>query len=619
MPWAALPYKTETNEYKTKLTKLYAQDTIPVLAVLDKDGSLISLDGRSLLSSDPAGAEFPWLSEKENQDSFTAGYDEEGGPNIFSVNRPKNAIDGTYKGAGNILKGALGGAALLVSAPVHGAITGSREGGALGALKGFGIGLGVGVLGGAGMAIGGTVTGVVQIGRGILSTPGAMQAQYAGKDWDDETRKWITYSLKDEEGAVLSIDEDTYLASLKKETAVTDGEKESDGSVKSNRKPKKSVKDTELYDVLGVSPDATPSEIKKGYYLKARQNHPDRHRDDPEAHAKFQKIGEAYQILSDEKLRHNYDLGGRDSVADAPKLDPGAMYGMIFGSEKFEPLIGELQLASQMKAEVEGSAHSHNSKLKAFKQKQREVKCAVHLASRLQIFVDDGEEAFRTWAQEEAKELSLSPIGGTLLATLGSVYEEHAKEEIGGFTGWEASLTQTGRAIGTRYRIFNAGVRAAVSAREVHNYDKRSTKEEKSNEKVPDKDTKDAEEAASAGVGVSDVPLPVEKKRAQEQLEELKKAQLHEALAGSMMELMWHVTVIDIETTLRKVCHKVTHDHSVTSEIRQQRILALLVLGAEFRAKGVSMDKGIGDLMQRMGGMGQPSGKEETEEKEKIP
>lgn len=81
--------------------------------------------------------------------------------------------------------------------------------------------------------------------------------------------------------------------------------------------------DRELYDILGklsfvysrylstnfampkgVEPNASASEIKKAYYLKAKLNHPDKHRDDPEAHVKFTKIGEAYQILSDEQLRY---------------------------------------------------------------------------------------------------------------------------------------------------------------------------------------------------------------------------------------------------------------------------------------------------------------------------
>ena len=115
-----------------------------------------------------------------------------------------------------------------------------------------------------------------------------------------------------------------------------------------------------------MEPNATAAEIKKAYYLKAKLNHPDKHRDDPEAHVKFTKIGEAYQILSDEQLRcaprlspsfhdprlarFNYDQRGKEGVEGAPQMDSAALFAMIFGSEKFEPLVGELQLASQMGA-----------------------------------------------------------------------------------------------------------------------------------------------------------------------------------------------------------------------------------------------------------------------------
>ena len=104
------------------------------------------------------------------------------------------------------------------------------------------------------------------------------------------------------------------------------------------------VKETELYDVLGVKPDATANQIKKAYYKKAQVLHPDKNPDDPDANAKFQKVGEAYQILSDENLRANYDNYGRDGVDDAPKMDSSALYAMIFGSEKFFKYVGELQV-----------------------------------------------------------------------------------------------------------------------------------------------------------------------------------------------------------------------------------------------------------------------------------
>lgn len=104
---------------------------------------------------------------------------------VFSLKRPKDIREGLGQGVGNILKGALGGAALLVSAPIKGAYDGGNSSGSWGAVKGFGAGLGIGVVGGMTMIVGGAVTGVAQIGRGIYNTPGSISAMSAGKQNKD--------------------------------------------------------------------------------------------------------------------------------------------------------------------------------------------------------------------------------------------------------------------------------------------------------------------------------------------------------------------------------------------------------------------------------------------------
>ena len=66
----------------------------------------------------------------------------------------------------------------------------------------------------------------------------------------------------------------------------------------------------DYYKTLGVSKDASQSEIKKAYRKLARQYHPDVNPDDPNAEEKFKEINEAYQVLSDDDKRKKYDRFG---------------------------------------------------------------------------------------------------------------------------------------------------------------------------------------------------------------------------------------------------------------------------------------------------------------------
>lgn len=65
-----------------------------------------------------------------------------------------------------------------------------------------------------------------------------------------------------------------------------------------------------LYDVLGVSREATASQIKRAYHKQALLSHPDKNPGDAVAEARFNRVAVAYAVLSDPEKRTRYDRGG---------------------------------------------------------------------------------------------------------------------------------------------------------------------------------------------------------------------------------------------------------------------------------------------------------------------
>ncbi|KAF9790482.1 DnaJ-domain-containing protein [Thelephora terrestris] len=91
--------------------------------------------------------------------------------------------------------------------------------------------------------------------------------------------------------------------------------------------------DTELYDLLGVSPNASEDEIKKAYRKKAKEHHPVQNRDDPGAAARFQEMAAAYEILSQPETKGMYDQFGMEGLSGGRGggMDPNDIFQMFGG------------------------------------------------------------------------------------------------------------------------------------------------------------------------------------------------------------------------------------------------------------------------------------------------
>lgn len=94
----------------------------------------------------------------------------------------------------------------------------------------------------------------------------------------------------------------------------------------------------DLYEIIGVSRDATADEIKRAFRRKAMECHPDRNQDDPTAEESFKRLNEAYRVLCDPQERAYYDRTGRTNQRQNSS-DPFGFGGNP--SEIFEELFSQ--------------------------------------------------------------------------------------------------------------------------------------------------------------------------------------------------------------------------------------------------------------------------------------
>ncbi|CRK99785.1 CLUMA_CG013093, isoform A [Clunio marinus] len=92
----------------------------------------------------------------------------------------------------------------------------------------------------------------------------------------------------------------------------------------------------DFYKILNVKKNANTNEIKKAYRKLAKELHPDKNKDDPNASEKFADLSAAYEILSDEDKRKLYDRCGEECVKKEGMMDGGMdPFASFFGDFGF--------------------------------------------------------------------------------------------------------------------------------------------------------------------------------------------------------------------------------------------------------------------------------------------
>ena len=133
----------------------------------------------------------------------------------------------------------------------------------------------------------------------------------------------------------------------------------------------------DYYEILGVSKDASPEEIKKAYRKLAMQYHPDRNQGDKDAEEKFKEAAEAYEVLSNPEKKAKYDRYGHSGLRGGEDFHSYQNVNDIFSH--FSDIFGSAFGGSSIFDDFFGTSSSVRSRQRATGQPGSDLKITLKL------------------------------------------------------------------------------------------------------------------------------------------------------------------------------------------------------------------------------------------------
>ena len=486
--------------------------------------------------------------------------------------KPRDVVEGSCMLVSNTVKSVALGVVTIMTMPLWGVISAasSPTGSKVGALV---KGLLLGLTGGIVIPLVGITSGLYKFIWGVLNTPTAVTCRRQGQVWDTRQQSWIDYYLAEE------------IISLQK--LIENSESKISGKTYSNAR----VKSTLYYDMLGVSTNASKSQIKKAYYNKAKSIHPDKNPNSKQAEEDFHQLGVAYQILSDPKLRIDYDRNGPSSTTSETnplmEMDAHVFFAVMFGSEDVEPYVGELWIASVAETLFQQSANEASNLVSMMtvggssdlKQRLRVAQIAQNLDRRMAPLLHGhmSEIVFRHDCRKEATQIAQGTFGSFFLTTIGQTLTLEAHEYLGykitplGLMGVPRTVQKRLYGVKTNWAVASSVYKSITHS--IKSFYNATSMDLKTSSRRGPKSRRRFSKSDDF------------EQRSKEEVSEMYAKAFATTVESSMdmlLDVAWSLNRKDISSTLRDACQKLFADATLPIKDRHKRAHALLILGQEF-------------------------------------